>query len=121
MSFKILTDLRSAREIVEEERVKWIDNLLYFLGLDVEYIKQSPGDVAIEYLYKNHVQITDYPSIGAIKIEYRPDHQSELEVVGEWAGPEYQIKLDSESGEYYYEISIECWSVIDEGIDMEES
>jgi hypothetical protein len=114
----ILTDLTSHTATVEEQKKIWLYELLYFLGIDVEILDEIPGDVAVEYLIKNGVHITDYPSIGALKVEHRRDHSSPLEVVGEWAGPEYSVKMDEE-GKLYYEVSIECWSIIDEGIDME--
>lgn len=118
MVITILTDLTSHTATVEEQKKIWLYELLYFLGIDVEILNDIPGDAAVEYLIKSGIHIIDYPGIGALKVEYRKDHGSPLEVVGEWAGPEYSVKMDEE-GKLYYEISIECWSIIDESIDME--
>lgn len=118
MILTILTDLNSGRATVEEQKKVWLYELLYFLNLDVEILEQLPVDYAVEYLYKNHVYITDYPSDGALKVEFRRSMEHEVELAGEWAGPEYNMKRD-EKGELYYEISVEYWSIIDEAIDME--
>jgi hypothetical protein len=115
----ILTDLNSGRATVEEQKKVWLYELLYFLKLDVEVLEKLPGDYAVELLYKNHIYITDYPGDGSLKVEFRKDIESPVELAGEWAEPEYNMKRDNETGELYYEISVECWSIIDEAIDME--
>ena len=118
MVITILADLQDYLNVIEEQKREWLYTLLHFLELDVVHLDKLPSDLAAEYLIENHVYITDYPSIGALQVEYRKDSQSSLEVIGEWAGPEYHLKTD-DKGKLYYEISIECWSVLDESIDME--
>lgn len=117
MIITMLTDLNNYLELVEEQKKEWLYNLLQFLGIDIILLEQLSQDLASEYLIKNHIYITDYPSIGALKVERRLEHDAPLEIVGEWAGPEFQIKRD-EQNKMYYEISIECWSILDEGIEL---
>jgi len=118
MELKILTDITSYRKIIDEERKRWLYELLYFLGIDIKSLEgMDPGE-ATSCLVSNHIFVCDYPGLDAIKIEYRPEPHGPLELAGEWAGPDFTMKRD-ENGELYYEISIECWSIVDEGIDME--
>jgi hypothetical protein len=119
MVITLLSNMNNHLAAVEEQKKIWLYELLYFLGVDVEILDELPGDLAVEMLMRKHISIVDYPSMGALRVEYRETAADPLEIAGEWAGAEYLIKRDPENGEMYYEISIECWSVIDEGIDME--
>ena len=66
--------------------------------------------VLVEHLIDEGVEITNYPSIGAMSVSF------EGELVGEWAGPE--MTLRSEDGKLYFEAEIEHWSILDEEIDL---
>ena len=119
MRINILANMTSYLEVIEEQRQQWLYELLHFVGIDVELLDALPGDLAVEYLLKNHISICDYPSMGALKVEYRESPNEPLDIIGEWAGPEFVVKTDPEDGSLYYEISIETWSILDERIDME--
>lgn len=111
MGLKLLANRSGHRKAIEEARAAWIDDLLEYLGLDLEVVHSDRQDLALEYLLTNHVDIVDYPSIDAIKVSF------EGELVGEWAGPtNFELKRDEEYDELYYEIEIDCWSVIEEEI-----
>ena len=119
MQIKILSNISSYLEDIEEQKQQWLFELLHYVGINVEDLSALPGDLAVEYLLKNHISVCDYPSMGALKVEYRKSPDEPLQILGEWAGPDFVMKTDPENGELYYEIFIETWSVIDEAIEME--
>ena len=112
MIIKMLTDRFGYQTAVNEIREEWLEELLAFLGVDIQGIHEVEDPVFVEYLLENKVDIISYPQFGALSVEY------EEEVVGEWAGPELTMKEDKETGELYYEVEIECWSIIEEDIDL---
>lgn len=112
MITKILTDRTSHVKDVEEVRQAWLDDLLAFLGLDLDIIHNSPRDVAVEYLVDNKIEIVDYLNLKATSVK------QDGELVGEWGGPEMKLKEDKE-GNLYFEVIIENWSIIDEQISEE--
>ena len=107
-TIKLLANRYDYREAVKEQRSLWLFSLLDALELDIEILEEAPDDVITDYLFENQVEILDYPDIGAIKVI------EAKEVIGEWAGPDFILKIDKESGQMYYEISLEFWSIFDD-------
>ena len=105
-----MADRYGYQNAVREVREEWIEDILLFLGLDIEKMRESNPEF-VEYLIQNKVEIIEFPSIGAVRITYEGD------VVGEWAGPDLILKKD-EKGGLYYEITIERWSVKEEDISL---
>jgi len=114
MIIKILADRFGYQESIDELRNEWIEDIIAFLGIDIQEAYQHGIDdpMFVEALMGNKIEIIDYPGLGAVKIEYEGD------VIGEWAGPQLTLKVDEESGGYYYEIEIESWSILEEDIDL---
>jgi hypothetical protein len=110
MIITLMADRYGYQNAIEEVREQWLEELLLFLGLDIEKKEESHSEF-IKYLFQNKVEIIDFPALGAIRV-IRED-----EVVGEWAGPELTLKRD-EKGVLYYEINIECWSIREEDINL---
>lgn len=83
------------------------------LGVDIEELNSFSMPRQVEYLLENHkIEIITYPGVGALRVDF------EEETVGEWAGPDFLLRTDEETGEKYYEITIETWTFMDEEIDM---
>ncbi len=116
MIVKLLTDIHSSKECIDVAKQKWLEDLLSFIGINVVELNALSPSKAMEHLLFHQVNIYDYPSLGAIKVEYRFPESKNYETIGEWAGAEYVLKR--EQGKMFYEISIECWSIIDDGMDV---
>ena len=106
----LLTDRAGYAEDISEARWNWLKDLLIYLGIDVNVLEDVEIPVLVEYLIDEEIEITDYPSIGAMSVSLGG------EVVGEWAGPEMTLK--SQNGNLYFEVEIEHWSILDEEIDL---
>lgn len=109
MEIRILTDRVNHVRDIEEVRQAWLDDLLSFVGLDLEIIHNSPRDVVVEYFIENKIEIIDYINVRATAVK------QDGELIGEWGGPEMQLKED-EKGNLYFDVKIENWSIIDEQI-----
>tara|TARA_B100000131_G_scaffold318916_1_gene363753 strand:+ start:931 stop:1260 length:330 start_codon:yes stop_codon:yes gene_type:complete len=103
----LLADRTGYNEVVSECRDAWVFGVLESLGLDLEILEEAPDDIRTEYLLESRVDVYDYPDLGAVKISLN------REVVGEWAGPEFQLMEDDDSS-LYYKVTIEHWSVFDD-------
>jgi len=112
MILKILADRFNYQEAVNETKEEWLENLLIFLGVDIQEINELDDPTFTNYLYENNIDIVSYSSLGALSVEFKGD------LVGEFAGPELTMRKDKDTGELYYEIEIECWSIIEENIDL---
>ena len=99
-------------EAINELKENWLEDLLIFLGIDIQEINDIGSPLFLEYLANNKIEIINYSSIGALSVSI------DNELVGEWAGPELTLKRDGETGELYYEIEIEYWSIIEEDIEV---
>ena len=110
MNLKLITDRDNYHSDVLELRNQWLGDLLFYLGIDTNHMENLPRDIAIEYLIENDVEVLEYNSIKALEIRF------EGQVVGEWGGPE--LKLVEEDGKIYFQADIECWSIIEEEIDV---
>lgn len=106
----LLTERSGYESDILEARWSWLKDLLIYLGIDVEVLDNAEIPVLVEYLIDEEVEITEYPSIGAMKVSLNG------EVVGEWAGPEMTLK--NEDGKLYFEVEIEHWSILDEEIEQ---
>jgi hypothetical protein len=112
MITRILTDRTNYAKDIEEMRIAWLDDLLSFIGLDLDVIHNSPRDVAVEYLVEKKIEIVDYINMKATSVK------QDGELIGEWSGPEMKLKED-DKGDLYFDVKIENWSIIDEQIDDE--
>lgn len=110
MIITLMADRYGYQNAIKEVREEWLEGLLLFLGLDIEKSQESHPEF-VKYLVSNKVEIIEFPSLGAIRVIYEGD------VVGEWAGPELALKRDDKGG-LYYEITIECWSIKEEDINL---
>lgn len=108
--------MHSAEECIAVAKTEWLENLLAFIGIDVVELNTLSAGKAMEYLLLQQVDVYDYPALGALKVLYKGPDSRSAEVIGEWAGAEYKLKR--EDGKLFYEISVECWSIIDHGIDV---
>ncbi len=106
-----MADRYGYQNAIKEVRDEWLEDLLLFLGLDIEK-KQESDPEFVKYLFDNKVEIIEFSTLGAIRVTH------EGNVVGEWAGPEMKLKQDKEKGGLYYEVTIECWSVKEEDINL---
>ena len=106
----ILTDHVTDKSEIEEAKQAWLRDLLLYLGADTEWLDTAPRDLAVEYFVENDLEIIRHTSIEALEIK----HQGEL--VGEWGGPSFYLKEDTD-GSLYYEVEIEHWSIIEEDIE----
>ena len=74
--------------------------------------RNTVADYIKEYLESNNITIMSYQDIKACKVFYDND------LVGEWLGPSFVLK--KEDGDFYYEITLESWSIEEEGNQNEE-
>ncbi len=108
MEIKILADRYGYLETVEELKEQWLYDLLLHVGLEPEVLEEWDNPSIVELFLNNNIEIVNYPSIGGVMVSYRDD------VIGEWGGPDLTLMRDHETGELYYEITIEYWSILDE-------
>ena len=66
----LLTERSGYESDILEARWSWLKDLLIYLGIDVEVLEDAEVPVLVEYLMDEGVEITDYPSIGAMKVSY---------------------------------------------------
>jgi hypothetical protein len=105
----ILTDRAGFEGIIGETRSQWLSDLLIYIGIDETDVSGMSKDTMVEYFMRNNLEIINYPSIGALSVSHEGD------VIGEWAGPEMTMKEDP-SGDLYYEVVLEHWSIAEEEI-----
>ena len=112
MRITLMADRFGYQSAVDELKEEWLEDLLVYMGVDVHEIHEQNEPAFVEFLMENQVDIVSYPNIGALSVE------QDGELIGEWAGPELTLKQDPETGELYYEIEIEYWSIMEEDIDL---
>ena len=108
----ILTDRTNMTSEVNAIRQIWLRDLLEYLGADVEWLDEAPRDSAVEYFVENDLEIIKHNGIDALEVKYKG------EVVGEWGGPMPKMKEDA-SGDLYFEVEIEHWTIMEEDIGEE--
>ena len=111
MKITLMADRFGYLKAVEEVREDWLENVLAYIGVDFQEVRDMDQFEFFEYLENNEVDILFYPTIGAMSVRF------EDELVGEWGGPELIMKQDND-GSLYYEITIECWSIDEESFDL---
>ena len=102
----ILADLVGYDSVLEEQRLSWLVDLLLFIGLDVDSLLDLEMNSIRKKLIENNIDIVFYQSMLACKVYYDGD------LIGEWLGPSFILKKDQDS--YYYEITLEFWSIQEE-------
>jgi hypothetical protein len=108
MFIKMMTDRSGFQKAIDDVKNEWLGNLLLFLGVDVQTLKDD-APAFVEYLLLNKIEIIEYNDLNALEVKYEND------VVGEWGSPTFTLKKD-EKGELYFEIEIESWSIIEDNI-----
>jgi hypothetical protein len=107
MKISLLTDRSGYDSDIQEVKDEWLDYILSNIeGFDLDFFSNLSGRKKVEYLISNRIELINYISIGGVKVYFSGD------LIGEWAGPEFKLKCD-ENDSYYYEITIETWSVFD--------
>jgi len=109
----ILTDRVNFAKDVKGVRQQWLHDLFLYIGLDTEGMSNAPRDSVVEYFIENNIEVIEHASIDALEVR----HDGEL--IGEWGGPSFVLKEDGD-GSLYFEATVECWSVIEDEIAMEE-
>jgi len=114
MEIRLLANRTGYLQDVEEVKHEWLNDLLTALGVDMGELASLEQPEQVELLIEQYkIEIITYPGVSALRIDL------EEETVGEWAGPDFILKTEEETGEKYYEIVIEAWTFIEEEIDME--
>lgn len=108
MELKILSDRYGYQQAVDELKEQWLYELLLHIGVEEEVLEEWDSSNIVELFFDNNIEVVNYPSFGGVMVT------CEDEVIGEWGGPELELKKDHETGELYYEITIECWSIAEE-------
>lgn len=111
METKILSNKDDYISAIEEEKANWVMYVLESMGMDMELVNDGDSDEVFEYLMENNIDIIDFPDLNAVRILYGS------ELVGEWGQPNFLIRKNSETKESYYEITIENWTIFDEGME----
>jgi hypothetical protein len=113
MEIKLLANRSGYLEDIEEVKTEWTNQVLAALGVDLEELYSRALPEQLECLLEQYdIEIISYPGVSALRV----DHESGT--VAEWAGPDFLLKTDGDTGEKYYEITIEAWSFMEEEISM---
>lgn len=105
-----MTDRVGYLQDIEELKNEWIENLLLFLGIDIQILNNSDRQSFVHYLFKSKIEIIENLNDGSLQV------RQENEIVGTWEAPQLILKKDLEDGSLYYEITLEYWSVSEENI-----
>ena len=108
MKTTILASRDNYRESIDEERASWVKYILENLDVDTDELDELSGYDVFEILIGNGIDVVNYPDLGAVKISFGHD------VIAEWGEPEFLMIRDNDSGEFYYKITIENWSIFDD-------
>ncbi|MDB2481648.1 hypothetical protein N9W84_00610 [bacterium] len=107
MKISLLADRVGYDSDIQEIKDEWFTYILSNIeNFDLDFFSNLSGRKKVEYLISNRIELINYISIGGVKVYFGG------ELIGEWAGPEFKLKCD-ENDSYYYEITIETWSVFD--------
>jgi hypothetical protein len=117
----ILCDISDCKEVVDEARLGWTIDILYYLGVpdeildfkdDIRLFRNSMDKFGIEVdlisgelvnIYKKRWYEGEYGNSGWLPTE-------EKDLVAQWKEPTYVRKI--ENGKIYYEIHTNEWSII---------
>jgi len=114
MFITVLTDRVNFARDIKDVQQQWLDDLLFYVGLDTQGMSELPRDLVVEYLVDNDIEIIEYVGLDALEVKF------DGEVIGEWGGPTLALKEDKDKG-LYFEAEVEHWSIIEEEIDEEET
>ena len=109
MELTILTNTSGYLQDIEEQKQIWIDNLLRYLGFNLDKIRKPDGKVPADFFTLNDLQILSYAGTNIIRVF------KGLDLIGEFLEPEFKLKKD-ENGVLYYEIKIKTRDIIEENI-----
>jgi hypothetical protein len=110
MKITLMTDRFGYQKAIEEQRDEWIENLLLFLGIDIQLLLNKDKSLFVLHLFQNKIEILEDLRNGFVQIK------SESEVVGIWDSPKLTLKTDN--GGFYYEIELNYWSILEENINV---
>lgn len=110
MIVTMMVDRVGYHQAIDEAKNEWLEELLLFLEIDIHKIQEIDYPSFIEYLNKNRIEIIEYLDLNALSVR----HENEL--VGEWVVNQFILKRDQENGGLYYEVEIECWSIVEENV-----
>ena len=102
MTLEILTDLAGYQQDVEDLRQEWVLSTLESIGIERDLIEEMPQSDLFDLFIQYGIEISYYPSFGGSTIKLEDD------LIGEWGGPEFEVKFD-ENNKPYYKITIEYW------------
>lgn len=114
MEIKLLANRNGYLSDIEEVKTEWLNEILETLGVNLEELYEHAPPEQLEFLLEVHeIEIITYPGIGALRVDHDGD------TVAEWAGPDFLLKTDEETGDKYYEITVEAWTFMEEEISMD--
>ena len=108
MEIKILVDRYNNYDALNEIKAEWLFDLLVYADIDEDVLSEYDASELSDFFFEKKIDIIEYPSLGALSVEKNG------ELIGEWGGPVFKMLKDKESGELYYEVTIENWSIMDE-------
>lgn len=110
MEITLLVDRFNHKEDIKELKNLWIEDILIYLGLDLEEVKKLSPDNFIEMLDEKKIELIERHSNGELNVYLKGD------LIGKWAGPEFTLKKDKRTKEFYYEVSIQYWSILNDDV-----
>lgn len=110
MQLILMTDRFGYQKEVEEIKNSWLEELLLFLGMDIQILNEKGSPSFIRYLFQNKVEIVNNLNDGSLRVSQDDN------IVGIWDTPKLVLKKDMEKGGLYYEITLNYWSVSEENI-----
>ena len=110
MKIELLTDLVGFDEQIEELRQEWIALVLSSIGIEEDLLEDKSQADLFEFFIQSGIEISFYPSFKGTSITLDGD------LIGEWGGPEFEVKFDEENNPYY-KVTIEYWMQDEEEYD----
>lgn len=108
MAIKVLLNRVGYEADLSEMKNSWITSVLSKIedfNID-EFESLADNSKKLEYFLNKGIEVISYVSIGGVKVFFKNN------LIAEWAGPDLILKKDSTG--YYFEATIECWSIFDE-------
>ena len=110
IKIELLTDLVGFDEQIEELRQEWIALVLSSIGIEEDLLEDKSQADLFEFFIQSGIEISFYPSFKGTSITLDGD------LIGEWGGPEFEVKFDEENNPYY-KVTIEYWMQDEEEYD----
>lgn len=120
----VLCNISDANQIIEEERFKWIINVLLAAGIpedilifdDIRNFRADMYDLGIE------VELINNKEVNVYKLEWlENDYEqgflppTEENLIAQWKVPKRVMKIDENGRDAYYEIHLDEWSMFKMG------